>query len=150
MPETTASSRLSASCPDDDPRDVGAGHFARSIGHRLEGVTVGSRVGEQCGDLRGRREPVLTVRRLFVESCVLDGDARRGGERNDDFFVFLGEVAGTGFLGEVEVAEHPVADPDGDSEERGHRWVMLGEAVGRGVRGDLVEPNRLRVVDQQP
>ena len=52
-------------------------------------------------------------------------------------------------LGQVEVAEHLVADPHGHPEERAHRRVVRREAVRRRVRGDLVQPQRLGAVDDQ-
>ena len=132
-----------------DPGHVGAGNLAGPVRDRLQGV--GSRVAgrQEGGDLRRRREPALPPRPLVVQAGVLDRDARRGGERDDDLLVAGREVASTRLLGEVEVAEDAVADPDRHPEERRHRRVVVGEAVGRGVLVDVVQPQRFRVVDEQ-
>ena len=104
---------------------------------------------QECRDLRGRREPALPPRGLVVQPGVLDRDARRGGEGDHDLLVRDGEVVPADLLGEVEVAEHPVPDADRHAEERRHRRVVVGEAVRRGVLVDVVQSERLRVVDQQ-
>ena len=59
------------------------------------------------------------------------------------------EVAAACLLGEVEVPEHPVADPYRHPEERRHRRVVVGEPVRSRVLADVVQPQRLGMVDEQ-
>jgi hypothetical protein len=54
-----------------------------------------------------------------------------------------------GVLGEVEVAEHLVPDPDGDTEEAAHRRVVRREPGAAGVVAQVRQAQWLRVVDQQ-
>ena len=149
-PETTRSERSSTASPADHPRDVGPRELPRPVRHDLQGVGAAGRLGEQTGDLRRRRQPALPASRLLVEPGVLDGHAGRGRERGDDPLVLLGEVALADLLGQVEVAEHLVPDPHRHPEERPHRRVVRREAVRRGVLGDVVQPQRLGPVDDQP
>ena len=93
---------------------------------------------------------LLTLGRLLVEAGVLDHDTGRRGQGDHDVLVLVGEVDATGLLGQVQVPEDLVADPHRHPEERAHRRVVLREAVRRGVGGDVVEPDRPRVVDEQP
>ena len=91
-----------------------------------------------------------------VEPRVLDRDARGRGERDDGRLV-LGRELRRGVLAarpghplvrEVQVAEHRLAHPDRDAEERVHRRVPLGEARRADVVGDLRHADGLRVVDE--
>ena len=52
---------------------------------------------------------------------------------DDELLVDVGEHVAAGLLGEVEVAEHLVADQDRHPEERRHRRVVRREAVAVGV-----------------
>ncbi|KFD44678.1 hypothetical protein IU11_00060 [Cellulosimicrobium sp. MM] len=95
--------------------------------------------------------------RAAVEPRVLDRDARGGGERDHGRLVLRGELLapapGDLLVGEVEVAEHRVAHPHRDAEERVHGRVALGEAGRADVVGDLRDADGRRVVDelaQQP
>ena len=63
---------------------------------------------------------VLETRELpdpSVEAGVLDRDTGGRGQTHGQLLVDLGELAAPDLLGEVEVAEHLVAHPDGDAEE---------------------------------
>ena len=78
---------------------------------------------------------------------------RRGGRRCQGLYQFLvvgGELVCALLVGQVEVAEDPVGDPDRYAEERAHRRVMVGEADRGDVLGDVAQPQRLGVVHQQP
>ena len=68
----------------------------------------------------------------------------------DEHLVGGGEVAAAELLGEVEVAEHGVADPDGHAEERPHRRVVGREPHRRLVGAEVGHPQRARVDDQLP
>ncbi len=67
----------------------------------------------------------------------------------DELLVLLGEGLGTG-PGEIEAAVVLLADPDGYAEERTHQRVTLREAHGYLVRGDVVHPDRLLLLEHQP
>jgi hypothetical protein len=59
-----------------------------------------------------------------VQAGVLDGHTGGGGQANDGLLVDVGEHLGRGLVGEVEVAEHLVAQADRHTQERPHRWVV--------------------------
>ena len=61
----------------------------------------------------------------------------------------LGAELPPGALGQVEVAEHLVPDPDRHPQEAGHRRVPGREARRARVVGDAAQPDRLRVLDQR-
>ena len=108
--------------------DVGGGELAGAGGDEPQGlVRVGA--GQQRGaDLVGRLQPALPAAGLLEQPRVLDRDAGGRGERLDDRLVVGGEVAAA-LLGQVEVAEDLVPDPDRDAEEGVHRRVVRREAV---------------------
>ena len=122
---------------DDQPLPVG--------GRQHEGDDVG--VGDQPGLARdqpqrffafGRQQllgylgrclqPVLAAPRLLIQPGVGDRDPGGRGQRGDQLLVLGAELAVLA-LGEIEVAEHDVADPDRHAEEAVHRRV-----VGREIR----------------
>ena len=100
-------------------------------------------------DVRDDLEQLLAALPLVVEAGVLDRDARRDRERTDELLVDLGELVRALLLGQVEVAEHLVAHADRDAQERGHRRVVGREAEGVGVRGEVREPQRPGIADEQ-
>ena len=59
------------------------------------------------------------------------------------------EVAATPFLGQVKVAEHNIPHPDGYAEERFHRRMVPGKPVGIRMLAEVMQPQRLRIPDQQ-
>ena len=81
---------------------------------------------------------------------VVDRDRRPLGEHDDRLDVVVVEVLGALLLGEVEVAPGLAANDDRRAEEAAHRRVPGREAVGARVLGDVVQPDRHRLVDQQP
>ena len=119
---------------------------------------------QDARDLRRRSQPVLPTMRLLVEAGVLDRDAGGCRQGDHDVLVLLGEVALPRLLRQVEVAEHLVADPDRDAEERAHRRVVragtrrtrdgwrsraaaaarAGRSAGRGSRGPWAAPRSPR------
>jgi hypothetical protein len=133
----------------DDPRRVRTSHLAGAVGHRLERTVGGRVVGQQGGDLGRRAQPRLAPLGHLVEHGVLDRHPRRGGQRDRDGLVHVAEVLPSGLLREVEVAEDPAPRPDRHSQERRHRGVVVGEAVGGRVGGDVRRPDRSGVVDQE-
>jgi hypothetical protein len=131
------------------PGHVGSRELPCPVRHDLQRVDPRGRLREQAGDLRGRRQPPFATRRLLVEPGVLDGHAGGGREGGDDPFVLVGEVGLADLLGQVEVPEDLVPDPHRHPEERAHGRVVRREAVRRGVLGDVVQPQRLGLVDDQ-
>ena len=71
-----------------------------------------------------------------------------GRERGDQLLVLGGELA-AGPLGEVEVAEHAVANAHRHAEEAVHRWMLGREADGATVVGHGPQPDRARVDRQR-
>ena len=131
------SQHVGAACIRDEPH---AG------GKDLEGVTAGR--GEHGGgDLGGCRGPGLPPARLAVEPRIVDRNPGRRGQGGDELLVVEGERAG-GRIGEVEVAEHLVANPHGYTEEAVHRRMMGRKAHRPGVGRELAQPDRPRVVDE--
>ena len=107
--------------------------------------------GQQFGaDVAGGFDPRLSGLGLFVQPGVVDRDARGRGERLDEYLVVLAERLPARLLGQIQVAEHLVADPYRHSEECPHRRMVRRKADRRGVVGDVVQPNRLGIVDQHP
>jgi hypothetical protein len=86
---------------------------------------------------------------FFEERGVVDGDARGRRELEHELLVDFGELVAGCLLGEVEVAEHAVADAHRHAEEAAHAWVMRWEAGTRRVFGDLGESERAGVGDEQ-
>ena len=81
---------------------------------------------------------------------VLDGDAGRPCQADDELLVDVGEDFRRSLVGEVQVAEHLVAHADRDPEERRHRWMVRRESVAVGVLGEVGQAQRLGVDDEQP
>ena len=98
----------------------------------------------------GRLQPPLPAAGLLEQVGVLHRDARGRGQRLDDHLVGRGELAAAGLLGEVEVAEHGVADPHRNPEEAAHRRVVGREADRGLVRAEIGQPQRPRIEDELP
>jgi hypothetical protein len=94
-------------------------------------------------------DPALLAAGRLVQPGVLHRHAGRGAQRDQHRLVVLGELAAAALVGQVQVAEHLVADPDRDAEEAAHGRMPLGEAGRGGMRGDVGQAQRPRVVDQQ-
>jgi hypothetical protein len=84
-----------------------------------------------------------------VEPGVLDGHAGRSGQGDDQFFVDVAEHLGRLLVGEVEVPEHLVPHQDGDAQEGVHRRVVGREPEAVGMLGQVGEPQRLGLDDEQ-
>ena len=94
-------------------------------------------------------EPLLPLLTALVKTGVLDRHPRGRGECHDHLFVLVGEFRSTSLLGEVEVAEDLVPDAERNAQEGMHRRVVLGESVGPGIGGDVAQPHRAWIPDQQ-
>jgi hypothetical protein len=81
---------------------------------------------EAPGQLTGRREPPTLLLRLLEQPGVRDGHPGGGGERRHQLLVVDAERT-VHALRQIEVAEDPVADTDGNAKEALHRWVPVGE-----------------------
>jgi len=84
-----------------------------------------------------------------MEAGILDGDAGGTSQSHHKLLVNVAEDLGGRLIGQVEVAEDLVADPDRDSEERVHRRVVRREPVAVGMLFEVGEAQRLGIQDQQ-
>ena len=134
---------------DRDHHCVGSGQSQRLVGDQPE-HPGGFGPGEQFGgDVPGGLDPGLSRARLLVEPGVGDGDAGGGGQRLDEHLVVLAERLAPGLLGQIEIAVDLVADAHRDAEEGAHRGMIAREPDRGRVHPDVVEADRLRVVDEQ-
>ena len=101
--------------------------------------------GERCGGL----PPVLPRPGHLVEAGVVDRGPGRRGQGLGQLFV-LGAEPAPGAVGEVEVAEHHLTDPDRDPQEVLHRRVPGREPARAAVVGQGGQSDRVRVIDQRP
>jgi hypothetical protein len=85
-----------------------------------------------------------------VQPRVVDGNARRAGERREQLFVDVGEDVAARLVTHVEVAEHLAAHADRHAEKRSHRRMIGREPVAVGVLTQVGQPQRHRIHDQQP
>ena len=128
---------------------VGAGELARlpgDVGEHLAGRGAGQQPG---GDLGAGLDPALLAAGRVVQPGVLHRHAGRGAQGDQDGLVVLGELAAAALAGQVQVAEHLVADPHRHAEEAAHRRVPVREARRCRVRRDVGQAQRAGVVDQQ-
>ncbi len=99
-------------------------------------TSAGLGTGQQPGgDLGAGLDPALLAAGRLVQPGVLHRHARRGAQRDQHRLVVLGELAAAALIGQVQVAEHLVADPHRHAEEAAHRRVPVGEAGGSRVLG---------------
>jgi hypothetical protein len=128
---------------------IGAGQLAGAagdVGQHLAGRGAGQQPG---GDLGTGLDPALLAAGGLVEPGVLDRHAGRRAQGDQDRLVVLGELAAAALVGQVQVAEHLVADPDRDAEEAAHGRVAVGKAGRFGMAGDIGQAQRPGVADQQ-
>ncbi len=95
-------------------------------------------------DRPARLPPGAAAPGLLVQAGVADRDAggRGQGDERPPRRPPVNSCA-VELVGEVEVAEHDVADPHGHAEEGAHRRVARREADGRGVLREVAQPQRL-------
>ena len=82
-----------------------------------------------------------------MQPRVGDRGAGGAGQRGDQLLVLGGELT-VGAVGEVEVSEHLTVHPDRDTEEGGHRRVLVREAGGVGMGAQVGQPDRPRATNQ--
>src|SRR6266516_4370239 len=73
---------------------------------------------------------------------------RRRGERDKHGLVILVELAAAPLLGEIEVAEHLIPDPDRGAKKGAHGRMAGREPKRRRVLGNLRQPQRPGVVNE--
>ena len=131
-----------------DERTLGLGE-SQDVGgdpaEHVDRLVAGEQLG---GDIARRLDPRLLGAGLLIEPGVVDRDAGRGGQRLDEHLVVVAERSAAGFLGEIQIAVDLLADPDRHPEEGVHRRVVRREAHRSGVVADLVEADRLGIVEQ--
>ena len=130
-----------------EDHEVGVRQWLHRLHQELRRTILGQ--GQQHPrQLCGRPEPLLSSATLLEQPGIVDRHARRRSQRGDQGLVVLGEAFVPG-VGEVEVAEHCVTDPDRHAQEAVHGWVTRREPHSAGVVAEVVEPDRARVVDQR-
>ena len=133
----------------EDGHEVRIGGRAAELADELQrraGADVGGQQPPRDGD-RGLEPSSLRTGRC-VEPGIVDRHGGGGRERLDELLVLGAELV-VAALGEIEVAEDLVPDPDGDAEEAVHRRVPLREARGPRVVGDAPEQDRFGRLDQR-
>jgi hypothetical protein len=123
--------------------------LARQLDQPLSDLGGGPPGEHRRRDLEDRVPPLLALLQIVVEPGVLDRRPRHRRETDDEVLVLGREGAPTLLLGQVEVAERLLADPDGRPEERVHRRVVGGEPVRIGMRHEVVDATRGRLLDQE-
>ncbi len=134
----------------DHGRGLRTGDGPCAVGDQLERATQVEGWLERVRELGGGLEPLSPAFAEAVGARVLDHEAGRAGERLDQELVGLGEGQAAVLLGQVQVAEDGAPDPHREAEEGDHGRMVRGEAEGPRVRTQVVEPDRLGFVDQQP
>ena len=104
--------------------------------------------GERVADLVQRLELAQPPGRAFVQASVLDRNSGLGCEQLGQLRVLVGEVLSTLLLRQIEVSVRDSTKHDRHTEERLHRRVVLRKAHRAWIVCDVVEPQRLRVADQ--
>jgi hypothetical protein len=114
-------------------------------------VRLHRRTGQQqrC-QLGGGVQPAVAPLGFGELPRVGDRRAGRRGQRDRQLFIIRGELPAPGPLGKVQVAEDLLPDADRDTEEAGHRRMPRREPRRRRMTGQVSEPQRDRLPDQQP
>ena len=148
---THAGSYLEIALVTDDGHQAcrGSAEGQSAASHEAQGGVLVPALQQELGDLGDGVRPLSLASAAVEQPRVLDRHTRRSGEGDEDRLVLLGEVASPLLLGHVQVAEDLIADPDGGAEKGVHLGVVRGEPVGVGVLGDVLEPTRLRVTDEE-
>ena len=105
-----------------------------------------------CGVERahGSLEVIAAALDGRVQPRVVDRDRGPVGEDHRGLLISRGERLAAVLLRQVEVAPHLVADHDRDAQERLHLGMRVGEAARARVLTEVLEPERPRLLDQQP
>ena len=71
---------------------------------------------------------LLAAAAVVEQSGVLDSDTRRSSQGDGEVLVLGGKVLPAGFLRQIQVSEHGLADPDRNPEERLHGGMIRWKA----------------------
>ena len=88
------------------------------------------------------------TRRVLVQPSVLDRHSGLRRKQLRKLRVLVAEVLSARLLGQVQVPIRDTAKDDRHAEERLHRRMVVRKPDRARVVGDVVEPQRLRVADQ--
>ena len=99
--------------------------------------------------IRSRSSTIGQALDLLVQARVLDRDPGVDGERLDEALVGRGELGGAGLVGEVQVADRAALHGDRHAEEAVHRRMVRREPVASRVDGDVRDPERAVLLDDQ-
>src|SRR6185312_14348212 len=80
---------------------------------------------------------------------VLDRRGSIDGQQYRDVLILLGELLAADLLGHVEVPEDASPSDDRNAQKRMHRRVVRWKPVGAGMGGQIRQPNRLGLPDNQ-
>ena len=136
---TTSSSPSRSRISDGACVDERAPALDDQLEHALE---IGVAAHRQRDRLRGLQaahgalELTAALLGVLVEAGVLDRDPRPASQHDDRVLIGLVELSAL-LLGQVEVAPRLAADQDRHTEERAHRRVSRGKAIGRGCSPTL-------------
>ena len=132
-------------CDQHEPRPDELPHPSRDeIEQRLE-LHLRREGGADLAEAFELAEP---PRRRLVQARVLDRDRRLRRQQLRELLVLCREVEAPGLLREVEVAVGDPAQHDRDAQERPHRWMVPGKPDRARIVGDVVQPERPRLADE--
>src|SRR5664279_4678581 len=84
-----------------------------------------------------------------MEPGILDGNPCGKGQCLGEHEVVARKLGPSNLVGQVEVAVDLLPDPDGNAEERSHRWMIEGEPRTIGVGVQIRYAERFRIGDDQ-
>ena len=128
--------------------DIGLQEVTGPVHNQRDDVLALGTGQQRGGDFAAGLHPGTSTPALVVQARVLDRDAGSHGEGDDHALVFVGEPLTATLLGEVEVAEDRLADPDRDAQEGVHRGMASREPGRRAMHGEVGQPQRVRVTDE--
>ena len=140
-----------------DHQRAGADERSRPLDDQLEDAVEVRLSAEGLRDRHRRVEaadgPLEVVTAALdgrVEPRVVYRDRGPVGEDDDGLLVGVGERHAALLLGQVEVAPDLLADDHRDAEERLHLRMRAGEPARARVLTEVLEPERPRLLDEQP
>ena len=136
--------------PQDQERRVRRRELQRAPGDQPQRVVLARPGQELVADLRRRLQPLLPQPALLEQVGVVHRDPGRRREGLDENLVVAGELPAAVLLGQVQVAEHRITDPDGHPEKGAHRRVVRREAHRCLVPAQVGQPQRALTEDELP
>lgn len=107
--------------------------------HPSEEVAIGPGPLSGCSEFRHGGGTLPLGRH---QQCGIDRSRSERGEHHDPTFVVGVEGSSIELLGEVQVAEPAIAQPDRNTEERVHHRMARREPAGSRIGGEVFEPDR--------